>query len=281
MKKASLGDRLAYAVAWIRGRTDARPHAGVVLGSGLGGFTARLAGAASIPFEEIPGFPVAGVSGHAGRLVVGDLPGPNGPVAVAAMQGRVHLYEGWSPEDVVFPVRVLGKLGIRALVLTNAAGGVNPELATGDLVRITDQLNLTGRNPLTGRNDETIGPRFPDMTTAYDPALGALVDAEAERLGIRLRRGIYAGVGGPCYETPAEVRMLRTLGADLVGMSTVYEAIAARHMGLVLAGLSLVANPAAGLAGVAPSHDAVQRVAAREGGRLGDLLAAVLPLAAR
>jgi len=281
MKKASLGDRLAYAVAWIRGRTDARPHAGVVLGSGLGGFTARIEGAASIPFEEIPGFPVAGVAGHAGRLVVGELPGPHGPTAVAAMQGRVHLYEGWSPEDVVFPVRVLGRLGIRTLVLTNAAGGVNPEYAAGDLVRITDHLNLTGRNPLTGRNDDAIGPRFPDMTGAYDPALGARIDAEAERLGIRLRHGVYAGVGGPSYETPAEVRMLRTLGADLVGMSTVYEAIAARHMGLAVAGLSLVANPAAGLAQAPLSHDEVQRVAGREGARLGSLLAAILPLSAR
>jgi purine-nucleoside phosphorylase len=284
MKKASLADRLAYAVAWIHGRTDLRPRAAVVLGSGLGAFTGRLVGPVSVPYEEIPGFPITRVEGHAGRLVLGELPAqgaPGGTVPVAAMQGRVHFYEGWSPDDVVFPVRVLGRLGIRALVLTNAAGGVNPEYAAGDLVRIVDHLNLTGRNPLVGPNDEATGPRFPDMTRVWDPGLGAVVEEEAARLGIGLREGVYAGVTGPSYETPAEVRMLRTLGADLVGMSTVLEAIAARHMGVALAGLSLVANRAAGLSPVPLAHADVQRVAEQAGERAGALLAAVLGRVAR
>lgn len=284
MKKASLADRLAYAVAWIHGRTDARPKVAVVLGSGLGGFTARLLHPTSIPYEEIPGFPIARVSGHAGRLVVGDLPAPGAPgglLPVAAMQGRVHLYEGWSPEDVVFPVRVLSRLGVRALFLTNASGGVNPELAPGDLVRIADHLNLTGRNPLTGPNDDAVGPRFLDMTQAWDPKLGGLLEAEAARLGLPLRTGVYAGLAGPSYETPSEVRMLRTLGADLVGMSTVLEAIAARHAGLAVAGLSLVTNRAAGLSAAPLSHVEVERVGAESGEKLARLLEAVLPRAAR
>jgi purine-nucleoside phosphorylase len=284
MKKASLADRLAYAVAWIHGRADLRPRAAVVLGSGLGAFTARLVGPVSVPYEEIPGFPITRVEGHAGRLVLGELPAagaPGGTVPVAAMQGRVHFYEGWSPDDVVFPVRVLGRLGIKALLLTNAAGGVNPEYQAGDLVRIVDHLNLTGRNPLVGPNDETTGPRFPDMTRVWDPSVGAIVEEEAARLGLRLREGVYAGVTGPSYETPAEVRMLRTLGADLVGMSTVLEAIAARHMGVALAGLSLVANRAAGLAPGPLSHAEVQRVAEKAGEQAGALLAAVLGRLAR
>jgi purine-nucleoside phosphorylase len=260
-RKPDVHTRLEYARAWVRGRTELRPVVGVVLGSGLGALADRLEGAVSIPYEEIPEFPAVSVAGHAGRLVVGTL----GGVPVAAMQGRVHAYEGWSAEDLTFGVRLLAATGVRAMLVTNAAGAVNPALAPGDLVRITDQLNLTGLNPLTGPNDDRIGPRFPDMSQPYDPQLGALLDASAVRLGIALGAGVYAGVAGPSYETPAEIRMLRTLGADLVGMSTVLEVIAARHAGIRVAAVSLVTNLAAGLAGKPLSHAEV--LAAGEGAR--------------
>ena len=260
-RKPDVHKRLEYARAWVRGRTELRPVVGLVLGSGLGALADRLEGAVSIPYQEIPEFPAVSVAGHAGRLVMGTL----GGVPVAVMQGRVHAYEGWSAEDLTFGVRLLAATGVRALLVTNAAGAVNPALAPGDLVRITDQLNLTGLNPLTGPNDERIGPRFPDMTEPYDPQLGALLDASAARLGIPLGTGVYAGVAGPSYETPAEIRMLRTLGADLVGMSTVLEVIAARHAGIRVAAVSLVTNLAAGLAGKPLLHADV--LAAGEGAR--------------
>jgi purine-nucleoside phosphorylase len=260
-RKPDVHKRLEYARAWVRGRTELRPVVGLVLGSGLGALADRLEGAVSIPYLEIPEFPAVSVAGHAGRLVMGTL----GGVPVAVMQGRVHAYEGWSAEDLTFGVRLLAATGVRALLVTNAAGAVNPALAPGDLVRITDQLNLTGQNPLTGPNDERIGPRFPDMTEPYDPQLGALLDASAARLGIPLGTGVYAGVAGPSYETPAEIRMLRTLGADLVGMSTVLEVIAARHAGIRVAAVSLVTNLAAGLAGKPLLHADV--LAAGEGAR--------------
>jgi len=260
-RKPDVHKRLEYARAWVRGRTEFRPVVGLVLGSGLGALADRLEGAVSIPYEEIPEFPAVSVAGHAGRLVMGTL----GGVPVAVMQGRVHAYEGWSAEDLTFGVRLLAAIGVRALLVTNAAGAVNPALAPGDLARITDQLNLTGLNPLTGPNDERIGPRFPDMTEPYDPQLGALLDASAARLGIPLGTGVYAGVAGPSYETPAEIRMLRTLGADLVGMSTVLEVIAARHAGIRVAAVSLVTNLAAGLAGKPLLHADV--LAAGEGAR--------------
>jgi purine-nucleoside phosphorylase len=280
MKRAKVYERLQYALAWVRGRSDLRPRAAVILGSGLARFGERLSNATVIPYAEIPEFPVPRVAGHPGRLVLGELPGPRGRVPVAALQGRVHAYEGWSADEVSFGARVLCGLGVRSLAVTNAAGGVNPELEPGDLVRITDHLNLTGRNPLAGENDERLGPRFPDMTQAYDPRLAELLDACAAKLGIALGRGVYAAMAGPSYETPAEIRMLRALGADLVGMSTVHEVIAARHMGVPVAGISLVANRAAGLAGQPLSHAEVQEVAERVGERLADLLAAFLPIAA-
>lgn len=276
MSRADLHSRLSYALAWIRGRTDAPPRAGVVLGSGLGGFGALLENAVVIPYDEIPEFPVSHVPGHAGRLVVGDLVGPSGPVTVAALQGRVHGYEGWSAQDVAFGARVLCMLGARLVLVTNASGGIHPDLEPGDLVRIVDHLNLSGENPLTGPNDDRLGPRFPDMTHAYDPALGARLEETASRLGIALKRGVYACVRGPSYETPSEIRMLRTLGADLVGMSTVPEVIAARHMGVPVVGVSLVTNRAAGLGRTPLTHREVTAVAAREGERLSALLAAYL-----
>jgi purine-nucleoside phosphorylase len=280
-RKVELATRLSYATAWVRGKTDLVPQVGLVLGSGLSGLAEALEGTTTIPYGEIPGFPTSQVEGHPGRLVVGTLPGPHGPVAVAAMQGRIHAYEGRSAEEVAFGARVLCSLPVKALVLTNAAGSVSPELAPGDLVRITDHLNLSGVNPLVGTNEEALGPRFPDLTEAYDAKLGALLDEAAAEAGVALGRGVYACVLGPSYETPAEIRMLRALGADLVGMSTVPEVIAARHMGTPVAALSLVTNLAAGLGGARLSHADVQEAGRRASGRLEGLLRAFLPRAAR
>jgi purine-nucleoside phosphorylase len=281
VKGADLQTKLSYALAWIHGRTDLAPDAGIVLGSGLSGFTERLQNRVEIPYAEIPGFPVSRVAGHPGCLVLGELPADGGPLAVAAMSGRVHAYEGWSGADVAFGVRVLCRLGIRALVVTNAAGGVAPTLGSGDLVRITDHLNLSGVNPLVGDNDERLGPRFPDLSEAYDGRLGALLDDTARDLGIPLQAGVYACVLGPSYETPAEVRMLRGLGADCVGMSTVPEVIAARHLGVPVCGISVVTNPAAGLSRKPLSHEEVAQAAERVRDRLGTLVAAFLPRAVR
>lgn len=280
-KRADLVTRLSYAAAWVRGKTDLVPAAGMILGSGLGGFAARLERATAIPYSEIPAFPVSKVDGHDGRLVLGELPAEGRGVPVAVMQGRVHAYEGWGADEVAFGARVLCSLGIRALLVTNAAGGVNPAFAPGDLVRIVDHLNLSGRNPLVGENDERLGPRFPDLTEAYDPHLGALLDEAAAVLGIPLGKGVYACVLGPSYETPAEVRMLRALGADLVGMSSVPEVLAARHMGVPVAAISVVTNLAAGLAGKALGHGEVTEAAGRAGGRLAALVSAWISRAAR
>jgi purine-nucleoside phosphorylase len=212
---------------------------------------------------------------------VGELPVEAGSLVVAAMQGRVHAYEGWPAAEVAFPARVLCGLGVKALLVTNAAGGVDPSFAPGDLVRITDHLNLSGTNPLIGLNEDRLGPRFPDLSDAYDARLGGLLEEAARTAGVALRRGVYAGLLGPSYETPAEVRMLRTLGADLVGMSTVHEVIAARHQGVPVAGLSVVTNPAAGLSATRLTHDEVQAAAGQARTRLEAVLRAFLPLAAR
>ncbi len=280
-RRADLATRLSYALAWIHGKTDLAPAAGVILGSGLGEFADRLLRPVAIGYEEIPYFPMSRVPGHPGRLVVGELPGEAGAVPVVAMQGRVHGYEGWTPEEVVFGARVLCGLGIKALLVTNAAGGVNPSFAPGDLVRITDHLNLSGQNPLTGDNDDRLGPRFPDLSDAYDPRLATLMDEAAAALGVALRAGVYACMPGPSYETPAEVRMLRALGADVVGMSTVPEVIAARHMRVPVAGISVVTNHAAGLTRRPLSHEEVAEVAGRAKDRLAPLVASFLARAAR
>jgi purine-nucleoside phosphorylase len=275
-RTVELHTRLDYARAWIRGRTEHRPVVGVVLGSGLGALADRIEERVVIPYEEIPEFPAPTVTGHAGRLVVGKLSG----VTVAVLQGRSHLYEGASASTVAFGVRLLAWFGVRSLLLTNAAGAVNPALSPGELVRITDHLNLTGANPLTGPNDERLGTRFPDMSEPYDARLGALLDACAARQGVGLGQGIYAGLAGPSYETPAEIRMLRTLGADLVGMSTVLEVIAARHAGVRVAAISVVTNLAAGLSAQALSHEEVLRAGAGAVERLDRLVQAWAPEAA-
>ncbi|HEY9457728.1 MAG TPA: purine-nucleoside phosphorylase [Gaiella sp.] len=262
------------AVAVIRAQKDVRPRVGVVLGSGLGGFADAVEGALELPYAEIPGWPVSTAVGHAGTLVLGELAG----VPVAVMKGRAHLYEGVPAARVVFGVRVLGRLGIESLVLTNACGAIDPAVAPGTLVAVSDHLNLQGASPLVGPNDETLGPRFPDMSDAYDPAYRALAQEAAQRLGLPLGEGVYAAWLGPAFETPAEIRMLRTLGADLVGMSTVPEVLAARHMGIRCLALSCVTNAAAGVLPEPIHHERVLEVGARAAGDLVALLREVLPV---
>jgi len=245
------------AVASIQKRRAARPEVGIVLGSGLGGMVEMVEGAEEIGYEEIACFPRTSVEGHEGRLVLGAI----GGVRVAVLQGRVHLYEGATPDEVVRPVRTVIKLGAKVIVLTNAAGGVNEGFEPGDLMCIDDHINLQGINPLVGRNEGAYGPRFPDMSEAYDERLRKVLDEAAAVEGVRLRHGVYAGLLGPAYETPAEVRMLRRMGADAVGMSTVGEAIAARHMGARVCGISLITNRAAGMSKVELTHEEVKRVA--------------------
>ncbi len=235
------------------------PSVAVVLGSGLGAFADRLHEPTIVPYGEIPHFPSVGVRGHAGRLVVGSL-GPDGP-RVAALAGRVHLYEGHSPAQVVHPVRTLWKWGVRGLMLTNAAGGIKAELSPGNLMLIVDHINLTGKNPLVGPADPRLGPRFPDMSAAYDPELCDALRAAAKDRGVALREGVYTGLAGPSYETPAEIRMLAVLGGDAVGMSTVAEVIAARHAGLRVCGVSCITNLAAGLSAEPLDHAEVEATA--------------------
>ena len=245
----------------------------VVLGSGLGGVADRLQGARSVPYASLPGFPETTVAGHPGRLVVGKV----GDKTALLLCGRVHGYEGYPPCEVGFGVRVVAALGVRTLIVTNASGGVDPALAPGEIVAISDHINLTGVSPLTGPNDERLGPRFVDMTDAYDPRLRAAAAAIAPKVISKpMREAIYAGMAGPAYETPAEVRLLRTLGAGLVGMSTVHEVITARHAGVAVLGLSLVANPAAGVGPGKLRHEDVTRAAAAGAEALGRLIAAVV-----
>jgi purine-nucleoside phosphorylase len=227
----------------IRARTRIEPVVGIVLGSGLGGLAEAVGEPVSIPYAEIPGFARSTVAGHAGRLVLGALEG----VPCVVMQGRFHYYEGHKARDIVYPIRVMAALGVRRLLLTNAAGGISLSLKPGDLMVIDDHINLSGINPLIGPNDEGAGPRFPDLSNAYDADFRALIDEAARELCIPLHHGVYAMMSGPSFETPAEIRMLRTLGADAVGMSTVPEVIAANHCGLVTAAISCITNMAAGI----------------------------------
>ncbi len=231
------------AAALIRQRLGFDPEVAIVLGSGLGGLADKIEQPVYLPYGEIPGFKASTAPGHAGRFVAGQLGGK----AVICMQGRLHVYEGHTMQEIAFPVRVLKALGARALVLTNAAGGVNLNFSVGDLMLIEDHINFMGANPLTGPNDDSVGPRFCDMSTAYDPALRALLAQVAAEQGVALRTGVYLGYMGPSYETPAEIRAFRILGADAVGMSTVPEAIAAAHCGLPAVALSLITNMAAGI----------------------------------
>jgi purine-nucleoside phosphorylase len=247
----------------------------IVLGSGLGAFADQLAGNRAVPFTDLPGFPRPTVPGHKGRLVYGML----AQTPVLALQGRIHGYEGHDAAMVAFPARVLGVLGARALVVTNAAGACNPSLAAGDLMRITDHINFSGRNPLTGANEDRLGPRFPDLTHAYDARLAQALEESARALGQTLRAGVYIQMAGPSYETPAEVRMARAFGADAVGMSTVPEVVAAAHMGIPVAGISCITNLAAGISQHPLTHEEVVEVAKAVEGKFIDLLRAFIPRA--
>jgi purine-nucleoside phosphorylase len=257
----------------IARRTAMRPKVAVVLGSGLGDFAKELAESTTIPYHQIPYFPVSTAIGHAGNLIFGNFAG----LALAVMQGRAHHYEGNSLAQSAFPMRVLHRLGVQAVVLTNAAGGINPAYGRGALVAIRDHMNLMGGSPLVGPNDDRFGPRFPDMTYAYDREYRQIALASAKHLNIPLQEGIYAAMHGPSYETPAEIQMLARLGADLVGMSTVPEVIVARHMNLRVLAISCVTNMAAGLSGETINHEEVLETGRRVKGTFLALLRAVLP----
>jgi purine-nucleoside phosphorylase len=267
-------EALAVAKAVIGEKTGRAEHAlAIVLGSGLSGYAATLPGAVEIPYRDIPGFPTPKVEGHAGSLFSVEM--AEHPVMILA--GRVHTYEGWDLSDVVFAVRTAVLSGCSRIALTNAAGGVGEGLEPGDLVLIRDHINLTGRNPLTGLNDPRLGPRFPDMSEVYPAPIRSRAVAIGERVGVPLKEGVYAWFLGPSYETPAEVQMAKRLGADLVGMSTVPEAIAARHMGAAVLGISLVTNLAAGISKTPLSHEEVTATAEAARERLTRLLDALLP----
>ena len=261
------------AVRRICEQTDLEPRIGVVLGSGLGGLADALDHRVEIPYGEIPGWPVSTAVGHAGVLVLGELDG----VPVVLMRGRAHLYEGVGADRAVFGIRVLGRLGVETLVVTNAAGGIDEAYRPGLLVLISDHVNLQGTSPLVGPNDEDVGPRFPDMSDAYDPELRRMARDAAGRLGIELGEGVYAAWLGPQFETPAEIRLMRAVGADLAGMSTVPEVIAARHMGIRCLGISVVTNMAAGVLPEKIDHEAVLEVGARAAGSLTALLRELVP----
>jgi len=265
-------ERAQRATQFIHSRTSTAPSVAVVLGSGLGAFADELSDATAIGYDEIPGFAHATVEGHAGRLVIGKA----GNVAVAAMQGRFHFYEGYSLEEVTLPIRVLNLLGVNTLMLTNAAGSLNTELTPGSLMVISDHINLMGVNPLIGPNEEKFGPRFPDLSVAYDPDLQSLVIDEANAMGLSLRRGVYASLTGPSYETPAEIHMVRTLGADAVGMSTVPEAIVARHMDMRVIGISCITNLAAGVSSRPIDHSQVMEIGESVRGQFTELLRRVI-----
>ncbi|KKO52052.1 purine-nucleoside phosphorylase [Paenibacillus sp. DMB20] len=261
------------AAAFIRGKGGVQPEVGLILGSGLGVLADLIEDAVSIPYTDIPHFPVSTVEGHEGELLLGTIQGR----PVVLMKGRFHMYEGYGPELTAFPVRVMKQLGVKSLLVTNAAGGVNTSYEPGDLMLITDHLNMTGRNPLIGPNDPLLGVRFPDMSEAYSRRLRKLALETAEGQGVALQQGVYAGLLGPTYETPAEIVMLRTLGADAVGMSTVSEVIVARHAGLEVLGISCITNMAAGILDQPLSHDEVMETAEKVREKFLDLVTAVIP----
>ena len=266
-------ERAGEAADFIFSQTNLRPQIALVLGSGLGAFADEFAAATNIRYANIPHFPQSTAIGHAGRLAIGKVDA----IPVAGMQGRVHLYEGYSAKDVAFPIRVFARMGVKAAILTNAAGGIKREFVQGRLVVIRDHINLQGVNPLTGPNDDRFGLRFHDMTSAYDRRFREMAVGEGNRLGIGMYEGVYAALPGPSYETPAEIRYLRTIGADLVGMSTVPEVIAARHSGIRVLGISCVTNAAAGILDQPLNHLEVLETAERVKGQFIGLLKAVIP----
>jgi purine-nucleoside phosphorylase len=262
MRKAAVIDmytKLQNAVKSIREKTDFVPEIGLILGSGLGDFAEQIEAVATVDYNDIEGFPVSTVAGHKGRFVFGYMNGKK----VVAMQGRVHYYEGYPITDVVMPTRIMGLLGIRKLILTNAAGGINESFTQGDFMTITDHISDFVPSPLIGKNIDELGVRFPDMSEVYSKRGRDIIDECAERCGIKMQKGVYIQLTGPNYETPAEIRMCRTLGADAVGMSTACEAMAARHMGIEVVGISCITNMAAGISKVKLSHKEVQETADR------------------
>ncbi len=265
--------RAERAARFILGKTRLRPKIGLVLGSGLGAFAEELTQARRIPYQKIPGFPRSTAVGHAGELVVGKA----GEVPAAVMNGRVHFYEGYSLREVTFPMRVFGRMGIRSVILTNAAGGINRQFSECALVLMRDHINLQGSNPLLGPNEERFGLRFPDMTRAYSKRFREIAMEEGQRLGTRLHEGVYACLSGPSYETPAEIRYLEKIGADMVGMSTVPEVIVARHMGIQVLGISCVTNMAAGILDKPIHHEEVLEAGAKVRDQFVALLKAVIP----
>jgi purine-nucleoside phosphorylase len=246
----SIYEKIKESAEFISGKIEEKPIVGLILGSGLGVLADEIENPVKIPYKDIPNFPISTVKGHAGQLVIGKLHG----VQVVAMQGRFHFYEGYSMQVITFPVRVMKEIGVEKLVVTNAAGGVNEGFTPGDLMLITDHINNMGTNPLIGSNIEEFGPRFPDMSMAYDPELQKVAEKSAERLGIEMKKGVYIAFTGPSYETPAEVRLARKLGGDAVGMSTVPEVIVAVHSGLKVLGISCITNMAAGILSQPLSH---------------------------
>jgi purine-nucleoside phosphorylase len=265
--------RADEAAQFVLARGSLRPRIAVVLGSGLGSFADELLVATSLRYEDIPHFPKSTAIGHAGQLVIGSLE----DLPLAVMRGRAHLYEGYSAQEVAFPVRVLARMGVRTIVLTNAAGGINLEYGTGALVLLRDHINLQGQNPLTGPNDDRLGLRHPDLTDAYNAQFRGFALEESQRIGVDVYEGVYAAVPGPSFETPAEIRFLRAIGADLVGMSTVPEVIAARHLGLEVLAISCVTNMAAGMTGEKITAEEVLETGERVRGKFLALLRAVLP----
>ena len=271
-RSVSLFDAAEETAGWLGSQIDSVPDIAIVLGSGLGDFADTLDGSRSWSYSDIPHWPASAVIGHAGRLVLGSLEGRR----VAALSGRVHYYEGHDLRTVTFAIRALARLGVRIVILTNAAGGINLAFKPGTLMVMDDHINLMGSNPLVGPNDERFGPRFPDMTTVYSERLRGLADEAARAAGVRVAHGVYAAVHGPSYETPAEIRYLRTIGADAVGMSTVPEAIVARHMGVEVLGISCITNPAAGVLPQPLVHDEVMEVARRVRGEFSSLLRGIV-----
>jgi purine-nucleoside phosphorylase len=264
----SLFDDVVQAAETVRARAPQPPEVAIVLGSGLGAFADGLKGAVSIDYGDIPHWPASNVVGHAGRLVMGQVEGRR----VLVLAGRAHYYEGHSLSTVTFATRVVGALGAKSIILTNAAGGINTSFSPGTLMVIDDHINLMGSNPLIGPNDDLFGPRFPDMTHVYSARLRAIADAASAAAGVPVRHGVYVALHGPSYETPAEIRFLRGIGADAVGMSTVPEAIVARHMGIEVLGISCITNPAAGVFPTPLNHEEVMEVARRVGGQFISLL---------
>jgi purine-nucleoside phosphorylase len=271
-RSGSVFEAAEETARWLRNQSGAIPEVAIVLGSGLGDFAGTLEASQSHAYNDIPHWPASAVVGHAGRLVLGSLEGRR----VAALSGRVHYYEGHDVRTVTFAIRALARLGVRILILTNAAGGINLAFKPGTLMVMDDHINLMGSNPLVGLNDDRFGPRFPDMTTVYSERLRGIADDAAREAGVRVAHGVYAAVHGPSYETPAEIRYLRTIGADAVGMSTVPEAIVARHMGLEVLGISCITNPAAGVLPQPLVHDEVMEVARRVRGEFSSLLRGIV-----